>query len=586
MTKRIWSTASLALTSCRRRASAALMLLVTLSQPAAAIAIASTDLSAVTRSVGEVVATGENHESRGTGVLIGEGTGIVTNLHVIAATRSVLFRPEGRSESIPVRAVKIWADLDLAYLEPVEARDAFKVGGMTPLPLAKSPPLAGAEVFAVGYPRGLGYSVSRGVISGVRVFGELPDEYRRGQSRRRDSRWIQTDCPINPGNSGGPLLNAAGELIGINTWGSSVDNDIYFALHVEEVVNALEGPGDAIGARQQSDEAIPAIDLERIASSTFLQVAIPNAKASDTGFLQLRASPSSEIFVDGVGICTVPAEGATLIVSGVPLTREICIEARRSGYCSGWLITRVPPASGVIQGAVHLGSLLPTELTIATVPVDCTISVSGPSSGSFAKAEPSKTLVNLPPGDYLIRTERDGRTVETKVALIAASPASVRVNLLDGTVVVAERPVAPSIVLSYGVHFSKAEIVGTEGRRAHISDFAARLFEEDSKLVPDGTEFCARLTCRPTASTGRYEVIQAEAINSKRMSQATESLLTARLKLSFGDGPLSLVSFAQLGTVAPEWAGRNLVLLYVIVKRDATPPPVAYPKGQFPGQFR
>ena len=69
----------------------------------------------------------------------------------------------------------------------------------------------GDEVIAVGFPFGIGPSVSAGVVSGLRR------EYRSPQGKRVLTNLIQFDAAVNPGNSGGPLVTADGEVVGIVT---------------------------------------------------------------------------------------------------------------------------------------------------------------------------------------------------------------------------------------------------------------------------------------------------------------------------------------------------------------------------------
>ena len=141
----------------------------------------------------------------GSGVIVTAQGHILTNNHVIenAEEIEVLLR-DGRQ----VTALVVGADpdTDLAVLH-------IKVSDLPVLTLADSENLqVGDVVLAIGNPFGLGQTVSQGIISatgrnqlGINVF----------------ENYIQTDAAINPGNSGGALINARGELIGINTITSS-----------------------------------------------------------------------------------------------------------------------------------------------------------------------------------------------------------------------------------------------------------------------------------------------------------------------------------------------------------------------------
>jgi serine protease Do len=92
----------------------------------------------------------------------------------------------------------------------------------------------GSAVIAIGTPsQGFQNTLTRGVVSAV---GSMPQE---------SGTWIQTDAAINPGNSGGPLLNASGEVVGINTQKRFVSGDgrplqgIGFALSGSDLLSTL-----------------------------------------------------------------------------------------------------------------------------------------------------------------------------------------------------------------------------------------------------------------------------------------------------------------------------------------------------------
>ncbi len=395
------------------------------------VPVAGADLTKVKLSVGEVIASSDKFESRGTGILVGPPNVILTNLHVVAATRELRFRPEGSSRTIELRATRMWPDLDLVQLESTSGPQAFQDAGMTPIALAGASVEAGMEVFSVGYPRGIGYSVSKGIVSGVRVYGELPDVYRRGWVRRPSSRWIQTDCAINPGNSGGPLVNSSGELLGINTWGSRVDNDIYFALLALDALAAVGEVSVGTTSEQPAKEPSVGIDLEQVSNSSFVQVAMPGPPVSPSGYLQLRGSPGCEVLIDGSLVAEVPPEGGSLVISNLPVGAPLLVQLRRSGFSSTWKEVSIPEA-GVIVEEMAIGRPIPTELTVATVPPDCQLAIHGPSSGALSKSGATHTFTDLPPGHYSVRAERDGRSVEFDIQLSEASPVIATINLLDG----------------------------------------------------------------------------------------------------------------------------------------------------------
>jgi serine protease Do len=150
--------------------------------------------------------------SSGSGVVVSPDGYIITNNHVVQNARRVRVQlafatPDSvlrkRGKLLEAKVVGTDREADLAVL---------KVESDVPLPalrLADSDSLRqGQMVLAFGNPLGLENSVSLGVVSSV------------GRQIRPDDPmiYVQTDAPINPGNSGGPLLNAGGDVVGINTF--------------------------------------------------------------------------------------------------------------------------------------------------------------------------------------------------------------------------------------------------------------------------------------------------------------------------------------------------------------------------------
>jgi serine protease Do len=170
---------------------------------------------------GDVVRVPAN--SLGSGFLVHEDGYVVTNHHVIDRARQITVElTDGRK--LPAELVSSDPDSDLAIL---------KVDADKPLPRLELGDTAdlmiGEPVIAVGNPLGFSHSVSTGIISAMHR--ELKDP--RGEVLLADL--IQTDAAINPGNSGGPLLNAYGQVIGINTAIRGDAQNIGFAIQVSKL---------------------------------------------------------------------------------------------------------------------------------------------------------------------------------------------------------------------------------------------------------------------------------------------------------------------------------------------------------------
>jgi len=142
----------------------------------------------------------------GSGVVIVDTGIILTNLHVVNGAKRVKVTffdgLEADAEVIGVRA-----EHDLAVLQAKKIPD-----DRFPATIRSTNGLRlGDEVVAVGFPFGIGPSVSAGVISG------LKREYQSQDGKRILGNLIQFDAAVNPGNSGGPLVTTEGEVIGIVT---------------------------------------------------------------------------------------------------------------------------------------------------------------------------------------------------------------------------------------------------------------------------------------------------------------------------------------------------------------------------------
>jgi len=170
---------------------------------------------------GDVVRVPAN--SLGSGFLIHEDGYVVTNHHVIDRARQITVElADGRK--LPAELISSDPDSDLAIL---------KVTTDKPLPRLELGDTAdlmiGEPVIAVGNPLGFSHSVSTGIVSAMHRDLKSP------QGEVLMSDLVQTDAAINPGNSGGPLLNAYGQVIGINTAIRGDAQNIGFAIPVSKM---------------------------------------------------------------------------------------------------------------------------------------------------------------------------------------------------------------------------------------------------------------------------------------------------------------------------------------------------------------
>ncbi|MGW4894152.1 S1C family serine protease [Kitasatospora sp. NPDC004240] len=204
--------------------------------PIAARSDGSADVSAiaaaVSPSVVQISARTANGTATGTGVVLDEGGRILTNHHVVsgAGDRLTVTFQDGSTATATVTGTD--RSLDIAVITATGAKN------LTPASLGDSSAVAvGDPVVAIGNPEGLTGTVTSGIISakdrevtvdldedstgGNGGFGipDLPGVRGSGSTATDGTtyRAFQTDAALNPGNSGGPLINATGQVIGINS---------------------------------------------------------------------------------------------------------------------------------------------------------------------------------------------------------------------------------------------------------------------------------------------------------------------------------------------------------------------------------
>jgi S1-C subfamily serine protease len=196
---------------------------------------------AVRESIVRVRAMGEGlepdeHMQRavGSGVVVIDKGVILTNLHVINGASRILVTFYTGLE-VEATVVSTQPESDLAVIRATSIPDDLRAATLR----SSKELIQGEHVTAVGFPFGIGPSVSAGVVSGTGRQYQAPD------GARSLSNLIQFDAAANPGSSGGPLVNASGEVIGIVTAilsASGTYSGIAFAVPIETAAGAVGLP--------------------------------------------------------------------------------------------------------------------------------------------------------------------------------------------------------------------------------------------------------------------------------------------------------------------------------------------------------
>ena len=175
----------------------------------------------------------------GSGFAIGSNT-VVTNAHVIGNSNDIsLFTYQGDIYRASIYLIDNTLDIAVLSVENAE---------FIPLEMGEVDLLKiGDDIYAIGAPKSMDYTLTKGVVSNK-------DRVIYGQS------YIQIDAAINSGNSGGPLLNALGQVVGVNSMKLSDAEGIGLAIPISSVVSFIENNGMVITDENIVEGELPFIE--------------------------------------------------------------------------------------------------------------------------------------------------------------------------------------------------------------------------------------------------------------------------------------------------------------------------------------
>jgi len=312
-------------------------------------------------------------QSVGSGFMIHPGGYLVTNAHVVARTteRKVIFG-DGRVYDARIIAADASRDLAILKIDADEPLPTLELGRSNDL-------MVGETVIAIGNPLGYQQTVTTGVVSAT----------GRDIQISRDltfSGLIQTDASINPGNSGGPLLNAVGELIGVNSAIRGDAQNIGFAIPVDQLREVLPelldverrngietglevdsvvdpprvtvvrrgSPAELAGIR--TGDVLVAIDDQPVREGIDFDIALLTRRPADTLDLTLRRSGQFVKTRLELGARPAP-DGKALANSRLGISvREVTYEGRRR--TTGLRVDRVEPGGPAEEAGVMDGDIL------------------------------------------------------------------------------------------------------------------------------------------------------------------------------------------------------------------------------------
>jgi putative serine protease PepD len=247
----------------------------------------------------------------GSGFVVSKDGLIVTNNHVVDGATSIKVKI-GDGPQQTARLIGRDSSTDLALLK-------VDTGGkaLTPLKLADSSTVqVGDPTYAIGNPYGLDRTLTTGVVSALQREISAPDGFSI-------SHVIQTDAALNPGNSGGPLLNTAGEVIGVNS----------------QIESGSSGPDGSTGGNTGIGFAIPSNTVKSVVtqlehggkvSHAYLGVSLQDATGTTQG-AQLATVASGGPAADA----GLRAGDVVTAFGGTPITSADDLSGAVDGHAAG-----------------------------------------------------------------------------------------------------------------------------------------------------------------------------------------------------------------------------------------------------------
>jgi serine protease Do len=179
----------------------------------------STMYEELVKAVIFIYTQGENDSFQGSGFIVSKSGICVSNYHVFEGTYKESAKVKTYSGDIYEVGRIIEKNEDLDYIVFKIKTNNYKI--FPYLSIANSIPKTGEDIFAIGTPKGLSHTLSKGIISQIR-------------SKHEDSDMLQITAEITNGSSGGPLFNFNGEVVGITTAGMG-EADLNFALNIQKL---------------------------------------------------------------------------------------------------------------------------------------------------------------------------------------------------------------------------------------------------------------------------------------------------------------------------------------------------------------
>ncbi|MEV0827197.1 S1C family serine protease [Nonomuraea rubra] len=274
----------------------------------------------------------QGQTSEGSGVVLSEDGYILTNNHVVSGQNGGLTVKFNDGKTAKATVVGTDPATDLAVIK------AEGVSGQAKVALGDSDQLkVGDDVLAIGSPLGLDGTVTSGIISALdrtvtsgsgRPDQQLPPGWGGQEQQQEETTtlggMIQTDAAINPGNSGGALVNAAGELVGINSAVAADGVNLGFAIPVNT-------------AKHVSEQLIS----KGTVSHVFLGVSVTDASGDVSGALirqVTKGSPAEKAGLRQGDLITkigeTPVQGGDTVVGqvrGYKVGQQVAITYQRDG---------------------------------------------------------------------------------------------------------------------------------------------------------------------------------------------------------------------------------------------------------------